>query len=512
MAQKITHPAESPQTLQPAHPGNGIVYLVGAGPGDPGLLTVRGAQLLEHAQVVVHDALANPQLLSYCPHAKRINVGKRAGLHAATQEQINAILVEQGQLGFRVVRLKGGDPFVFGRGGEECQALAQAGIPFEIVPGITSGIAAPAYAGIPGSPSDDESATADIDFATLARLPSLAFYMGARSLDRICSKLMENGMSPQTPAATIQWGTTPKQRTAVATIKTLPDAVRQAGIGSPAITIVGRVAELRGQINWFENRPLFGQTILITRTGQQASQLSRQLESAGATVLEAPTIELSPPADWSTIDAALQDAAKMDWIVFTSVNGVEFTRQRLLETGRDTRTFGKARIAAVGNATATAVRDRLCLNVDLCPKSFVAEALGEAFAAANEIAGRRFLLLRADIARPVLVESLRQGDAAEVRDVSVYESHPAKSLPPDVLAALESGQIDWITFASSSSARNLAELLGPHKNLLNKVRLASIGPITTKTITDLGLTPTVEAKDHDIPGLVAAIKTAGKNF
>jgi len=536
MAQKITQLPESSQTPQTAYPGGGIVYLVGAGPGDPGLITVRGAQLLEQAQVVVHDALANPQLLGYCPHATRINVGKRAGLHAATQEQINAILVEQGKLGFRVVRLKGGDPFVFGRGGEECQALADAGIPFEVVPGITSGIAAPAYAGIPvthrdlagsitlvtGHVRDDQiepptaasasSATdepaAEIDFATLAHLPSLAFYMGARSLERICSKLMEHGMSPDTPAATIQWGTTPRQRTVVATVQTLPDAVRHAGIGSPAITIVGRVAQLRRHINWFEKRPLFGQTILITRTGQQASELKSQLESAGATVLEAPTIELSAPADWSKVDAALLDAAGMDWLIFTSVNGVEFTRQRLLDIGRDTRLFGKAKIAAVGNATANAVKDRLCLNVDLCPRSFVAEALGEALAAANEITGRRFMLLRADIARPVLVEALHQGHAAEVRDIAVYESHAARSLPQAVLDALTAGQITWITFASSSSARNLAELLGPHRDHLKTVRLASIGPITSKTIGELGLTPTVQAAQHDIPGLVAAIKAA----
>jgi uroporphyrinogen III methyltransferase/synthase len=493
---------------------------------------------LELAQVVVHDALANPELLRYCPQATRINVGKRAGLHAATQEQINAILVEQGRLGFRVVRLKGGDPFVFGRGGEECQALADAAIPFEVVPGITSGIAAAAYAGIPVTHRDlagsitlvtghvrddppeigatgstdtapgDDPATAEIDFATLARLPSLAFYMGARSLDRICAKLIENGMPPNTPAATIQWGTTPRQRTVVATVQTLPGEVRNAGVGSPAITIIGRVAQLRGQINWFEKRPLFGQTILITRTGQQASELARQLESAGAAVLEAPTIELSPPADWSIVDAALRDAGTMDWIIFTSVNGVEYTRQRLLEIGRDTRVFGKARIAAVGNATASAVNDRLCLHVDLCPESFIAEALGEALAAANEITGRRFMLLRADIARPVLVEALRRHNAADVRDISVYESHPTKSLPQNVLDALTAGQIDWITFASSSSARNLAELLGPHRELLKNVRLASIGPITSKTIGELGLTPTVQAAEHDIPGLVAAIKNA----
>jgi uroporphyrinogen III methyltransferase/synthase len=435
-----------------------------------------------------------------------------------------------------VVRLKGGDPFVFGRGGEECQSLVDAGIPFEIVPGITSGIAAPAYAGIPVTHRDmagsitlvtghvrddqpepaasggftDDQATADIDFATLARLPSLAFYMGARSLERICSRLIENGMSPATPAATIQWGTTPRQRSVVATVQTLPAEVRKAGIGSPAITIIGRVAELRGQINWFEKRPLFGRTILITRTGQQASELARQLESAGAAVLEAPTIELTPPADWSAVDAGLRDAAKMDWIVFTSVNGVEFTRKRLLEIGLDTRAFGKAKIAAVGNATASAVKERLCLNVDLCPTSFVAEALGEALAAADEISGHRFLLLRADIARPVLVEALRKKVAAEVRDIAVYESNPTRALPQNVMDALDAGEIDWITFASSSSARNLAELLGPHREKLKNVRLASIGPITSKTIGELGWTPTVEAAEHDIPGLVAAIKNATK--
>lgn len=513
-------------------PNTGIVYLVGAGPGDPGLITVRGLRLLESAEVVVFDYLANPQLLRHCPKAETYYAGKQAARHSMTQDEINRLLVEKGRQGRRVVRLKGGDPFVFGRGGEECEALHAAGIPFEVVPGITSAIAAPAYAGIPVTHRDFNSSftlltghekeadyqdpdakgrkggsASDVDWSALAKLPCLAFYMGVKSLASICRKLIDNGMAPDMPAATIQWGTTQRQRSVAGTVANLPQKVADAKVTAPAMTIIGRVVSLRDTMNWFEKRPLFGQTIVVTRTRQQASGLSQSLEELGARVIEAPTIELVPPSDWAKVDQALADAAGFDWIVFTSTNGVSSTKQRLLELGRDARAFGKAKVAAVGQTTAAAVREQLCLNVDICPHSFVAEALGEALAAENQIAGKRFLLLRADIARPVLRQRLEKDGAAEVRDVSVYESKPSPSLPPILIEALNEKQVQWITFTSSATATNFVNLLGKdYAKQLAGVNLASIGPITTATIKALGLEPTVEAPASRIDALVEAIR------
>lgn len=500
----------------------GIVYLVGAGPGDPGLISVRGAKLLESAQVVVYDYLSNPSLLSYCPRAEVIYVGKKAAAHSLPQEQINALLVERARAGQRVVRLKGGDPFVFGRGGEEAQALADAGLAFEIVPGITAAIAAPAYAGIPvthrdfnssftlvtGHERDDGQASA-LEFAwdALARLPCLAFYMGAKSLPNICRKLIDNGKSPSTPAATIQWGTMPAQRTVVSTLANLASDVEAAGIGAPAITIIGKVVELRKNLAWIERRPLFGQTIVITRTRQQASEISRKLETLGAAVIEAPTIEIHEPDDLTQVDAALRHIAEYEWVCFTSANGVVAAKKRLIELHLDARAFGSAKVAAIGPATADAIRRELCLRVDLCPASFVAEALAEELSARNEVKGRRYLLLRADIARPVLLQRLLAGGAAEVKDIALYETRPTSQLPAGLAETIDAGRVQWITFSSSSTVRNFLSLLGPdYARRLAQTRLASIGPITTSALRDAGLTPTVEAQTFNIDGLVAAIQ------
>jgi uroporphyrinogen III methyltransferase/synthase len=518
--------------LQHAH--EGIVYLVGAGPGDPGLLTVRGAELLARADVVVYDYLSNPELLRHCPNAEVIYVGKKAAAHSMTQEQINALLVEKGLAGKRVVRLKGGDPFVFGRGGEECEALAAAGLPFEVVPGITAAIAAPAYAGIPVTHRDLNSSftfvtghekeeayrdvgakdrlpgsATDLDWGALAKLPCLAFYMGVKSLPRICGKLIEHGMDPTMPAATIRWGTTARQRTITGTVSDLPTLVERAGLKPPALTIIGRVVSLRPTLNWFETRPLFGQTIIVTRTRQQASDLSRRLSELGANVLEAPTIEPSEPAEWTAVDEILKSIAAFDWVVFTSQNGVAFTKRRLLELGLDARAFGGAKIAAVGDSTAGAVRDELFLSVDLCPENFVAEALAEALAERNAIAGKRFALLRADIARPVLRDRLLAHGAAEVRDLPVYETRPTSSLPEAVREALAGGEVQWVTFTSSSTARNLVALLGHDaKTQLSNVKIASIGPITSRTLRELELPPTIEAPTSDLDRLVDALVAA----
>jgi uroporphyrinogen III methyltransferase/synthase len=313
-------------------------------------------------------------------------------------------------------------------------------------------------------------------------------------------------MARDTPAATIQWGTMPRQRTVTGTIFDLPQRVIEAGITAPAITIVGRVVALRPIMSWFETRPLFGQTIVVTRTRQQASDLSMQLEDLGANVIEAPTIELVEPQSWAEVDSALAHGGVWDWIIFTSANGVRFTRDRLKALDRDVRVFGAAKIAAIGDATADAVKNELCLHVDLCPESFVAEALADALASRGQIAGKRILLLRADIARPILRERLTEGGAAEVRDVAIYQTKPASSLPPGLVEALDRGEVNWITFTSSSTVKNFVGLLGGDvAPRLKNVKLASIGPITTQAMTELGLKPDVQAETFNIDGLVAAM-------
>lgn len=513
----------------------GKVYLVGAGPGDPGLITVRGMQLLQQADVVVYDYLAAPALLNYCPQARKIYVGKKAAEHTLTQEGINQLLVDLGKQGHSVVRLKGGDPFIFGRGGEECLALRAAKVPFEVVPGITSAIGAAAYAGIPATHRDSNSSftvitghekeenyqdpqakaragagdageASDLDFAALARLPGIAFYMGVKALPRICSKLIEHGMSPDMPAASIRWGTTSQQQTVVGTISTLPQRVAEAGLKPPAITIIGKMVNLRGAMNWFESRPMFGQTFLVTRTRQQASELSQKLMELGARVIEAPTIELQPPADPSQIDQAIREAGTFDWLIFTSANGVAFARQRLDELGLDARVFGKAKVAAIGDATAEAIRQQLCLKVDCSPERFVAEALAEELIKSGEVPGKRFLMLRADIARPVLRDKLQEAGAKEVRDIAIYETVLPKSLPEEALTALRNREVNWVTFTSSSTAKNLMALLGDQaRDLMKGLKIASIGPITTGTLRELGYEPTIQAQRFDMAHLVEAI-------
>jgi uroporphyrinogen III methyltransferase/synthase len=535
--------------LNPRHPtSNGIVYLVGAGPGDPGLLTVRGATLLEAADVVVYDYLSNPLLLARCrSDVERIYVGKKAAAHSMTQEQINALLVEKGKAGLRVVRLKGGDPFVFGRGGEECEALAAGGVAFEVVPGITAAIAAPAYAGIPVTHRDFNSSftfitghekeeeykeaesrtrdaatgSSDLDWSSIAKLPCLAFYMGVKSLPRICAKLVEHGMSPDTPAATIRWGTTARQRTVTGTVANLATEVAKAELKPPALTIIGRVVSLRDTLNWFERRPLFGQTVAVTRTRQQASDLSERLTELGARVIEAPTIDVVPPPDWEKVDAALrrlwvasQNDGPKDYhgVIFTSANGVEATRRRLDELqwdAGDARVFSRVCVAVVGEATARACRELLSINPDIIPQQHTSEGLAVELSNHDMVRGNKFLLLRADIARPDLRNHLTQSGAAGLDDVEVYCTKPAPSLPVELLEAIDAGELAWVTFTSSSTAKNFVKLLGPdYRDRLNGVKLASIGPVTTATLRELGLEPAVQADTFNIDGLVAAMTGA----
>ncbi|HEV7301811.1 MAG TPA: uroporphyrinogen-III C-methyltransferase [Tepidisphaeraceae bacterium] len=514
----------------------GFVSLVGAGPGDPGLLTVRGQTLLATADVVMCDALANPRLLSHCrPEAEIIFVGKRSGKHGMTQDAINAILVDRAKLGRRVVRLKGGDPFVFGRGGEECQVLAAAGIPFEVVPGVTAGIAVAAYAGIPITHREFNGSVTFItgheghrcastgldvdttDWAALAKLPCIAFYMGTKALPDICAKLVAGGMPRTTPAATVSRGTTPLQRTIVGTIADLPDRVAAAHVATPALTIIGRVVELREQLSWFESRPLFGQTIVVTRARTQQSTLVERLEALGANVLEAPTIEIAPLSDFAPLDRALRSLRPQDsaggpgWVIFTSANAIGVVRDRLRAIDLDARAFAGTHVAAVGEATANALRDGLGLRADLVPSRATADALVDELIQRDAVRDRRLLLLRADIARTDIPDRLRHAGGI-VDDVAVYHTRPATALPAGVVEAIESGRVDWITFTSSSTATNLCSLLGPqYSDHLANVRIASIGPVTTETLHCLSLEPAVVATTFNIDGLVDAIVTHSRD-
>lgn len=499
----------------------GKVYLVGAGPGDAGLITLKGMESLRRAEVIVYDYLANPSLLQEAdPEAKRIYVGKTGRRHTLEQGEINALLAREAGKGKVVVRLKGGDPFVFGRGSEEALYLRAKGIPFEVVPGITSGIAGPAYAGIPVThrglsssvtfitghedPSKEESA---LDWEALARLGTLVFYMGVGNLPKIVEKLTFCGRPESTPVAVIQWGTTPSQRTVSGTLGDIAKKVKEAGITAPAVTVVGEVAKLRKDLKWFEDRPLFGKRILVTRSRTQASELVRLLEERGAAAIEFPTIEIVPPGSWKQIDGAIKDLFRYDWVIFTSVNGVSLFLHRLMASGKDARSLGPVRIAAIGPATANRLK-AFSLQPDLVPSEYRAEAVVEAFQRVG-VKGRRILLARAEIARDVIPVALRKL-GARVDVLTVYRTVRARGKQNELLSLLKGGKVDAVTFTSSSTVENFVGILG-RKNvpLLKGVELASIGPITTETARRLGLKIGIQAMEYTIPGLVKALEEWG---
>lgn len=501
----------------------GTVFLVGAGPGDPGLITARGVELLGRADVVVYDALANPALLSHArPDAQQIYVGKRAAAHTLTQQGINELLEEKAKEGLMVVRLKGGDPYLFGRGAEELVHLARQGVPCEVVPGVTSGIAAPAMGGIPVThrsiastvtfvtgherPDKEESA---IDYRALALLlksgGTVCFYMGVGRLEAIAAALCGHGLSPQTPVGIVQWGTLPRQRSLRTTLATAEADVVNAGLGPPAIIVVGQVAAIQEPgLDFFTRRPLFGQRILVTRTRQQASDLTRRLAEQGAQVIEAPTIQLLPPDNWDQVDDAIRNAGRYHWVVLTSPNGVDAIARRLETLALDGRQFAGVKIAAIGEATAQALQQRLGLRADLVPTRYVAESLAAELIAGHDVRNQSILLLTADIARPALPQLLNQA-GARVQEITAYQTGLADGLPDEVVAMLENRQLDWVTFTSSSTATNLVQLLADRRSLLRHVRIASIGPITSQTVRDLGFEVVVEAQTSTVPGFVDAI-------
>ncbi|HEY0603348.1 MAG TPA: uroporphyrinogen-III C-methyltransferase [Herpetosiphonaceae bacterium] len=410
----------------------GFVSLIGAGPGDPGLITVKGYKRLQEADVVIYDYLANPELLEACrADAELIYVGKQAGRHTLSQDEINALLVEHGQAGKRVARLKGGDPYIFGRGGEEADVLQQAGIPWEVVPGITAGVAAPAYAGIPVTHRELASSVAfitghedptkpetAINWRHLATaIDTLVFYMGVGNLPEIAEKLISNGRDAQTPVAVIRWGTKPEQEVVTGVLATIATTVATAGLKPPAITIVGDVVRMRERLRWFDNRPLQGKRIIVTRAREQASALSEQLRAAGAEPIEYPVIAFAPPEDWTPLDQALAKLDEYSWIIFTSVNGVRFMIERMKHFDMEPNLLHHHRIGAIGPATAAEL-EAVGLRATFVPTEFVAEAVIEQI---GDVSGQRILLPRADIAREALATGLI-AKGAQVDNVVAYRT------------------------------------------------------------------------------------------
>lgn len=496
----------------------GKVWLVGAGPGDPELVSVKGLRLIRAADCIVYDRLVDKRLLDNSREdAELMDVGKIPGKRVNRQEDINTLLVELGKAGKQVVRLKGGDPFVFGRGGEEAESLAMAGIPFEIVPGITSAIAAPAYAGIPlthrrlassftvvtGS-EDPTKPDTSVDWEVLAKgSDTLAILMGQSNLRTIADALVRCGRSPDTSVALVQWGTEAYQRTLVGTLSDIADRAVAAGIGAPAVTIVGDVVGLRETIRWFDNRPLFGKRVLVTRTRTQASSLSDMLTQRGAQPIELPTIEIQPLDDYAELDYALQGRDDYDWAVFSSANAVDIVFDRLNALGLDTRALYGVQVAAIGPATRRRLRERGVI-ADFMPASFLAEAVvGEL--KAFEMNGKRILMPQAEIARDVLRQGLMDA-GSRVDAVSVYRTVTPPNTAERLQGILADG-FDIATFTSSSTVSNLVELLDGNTGVLKDATIACIGPITAERAAELGFKVDIVASEYTIAGLIEAVES-----
>ena len=493
---------------------SGICYLTGAGPGDLGLVTLRAREVLETAEVVVYDHLCNPQMLDWVSkEAQVIYAGKKAGAHTVCQEEINTLLLKETKAGKRVVRLKGGDPFLFGRGAEEAEALAAAKLPFEIIPGVSSALAAPAYAGIPlthrahstqvtifSGHEDPAKSESSLDFAKIAAQPGTkVMLMGVKRLAQITAELLKHGASPSLPVALIRWGTTNRQQTVRGPLSDIARLVSEAGFTAPAVAVFGEVVGLRNTLNWFENKPLFGKRVVVTRTRTQAGTLSGALRALGAECHELPTIRIEPPADLLEFGQLVQDCHTYDWLVFASPNGVDAFFKIFFKIYDDTREIGGVRIAAVGPATAARLRE-LHLHVDLQPEEFVAEAIIKAFQKDHTVENEKILIIRPEKARDVLSKELTKMGAI-VDEAIAYRTVPETDATG--IARFREEAADLITFASSSAVENFMALKLP---LPPTLRTASIGPVTSQTMRALGLRVDIEAKRHDIAGLTAAIR------
>lgn len=493
---------------------SGTCYLVGAGPGDLGLVTLRAKECIELADVLVYDALSSPELLRWTkPGCEKIHVGKRAKDHALPQDQINALIVEKTKAGKSVVRLKGGDPMIFGRGGEEAAELAAAGVPFEIIPGISSSIAGPAYAGIPVTHRDHctqltiftghEDPTkgfSSIDFAQLAKAPGTkVFLMGVSRLREITAAFVANGADPHTPIALTRWATTSRQTTIEGTLATIADIADQANFSSPAVAVIGGVVTERQKISWFEKRPLFGKRIVVTRTREQAGELSQALRNLGADVVELPTIRIEPPEDHLGFAEMVTSAHEYDWLVFSSPNGVERFFDGFYAAYDDARSLGHPRIAAIGNGTAKKIRDYR-FAVDLIPERFVAEGLIEAFKKLN-VENLTMMWVKAAESRDIIGDGLAALGAI-VDECVAYRTVPETEDLTGARAALAENGADLITFTSGSTVEHFFNLGLPWPEAC---AAASIGPVTSEALRKHGMPPAVEATKHDIAGLTAAI-------
>jgi uroporphyrinogen III methyltransferase/synthase len=497
----------------------GKVYLVGAGPGDPGLITVKGKECIQKSEVLIYDYLASPDLLKYASKsAQLIYVGKKGGDHTLAQARISELLVAKAKTGAVVTRLKGGDPFIFGRGGEEAEELAAAGVAFEIVPGVTSAVAAPAYAGIPVThrrftstvafitghedPGKEESS---IDWSCLAKgIGTLVFFMGVKNLPDIMDQLIRHGLPPDRSVAVVRWGTTAAQVTVTGTAADIVERVRRAGLKAPAIIVVGDVVRLRETLQWFETRPLWGKRIVVTRSREQASDLVRMLTELGADCVECPTIEIVAPEDSGPLDQAIANLAAYDWLVFTSANAVSRFFERLFDADRDLRALHRIRTAAIGPATANRLFE-FGLRSDIVPDTYRAESVVDAFRN-QQLSGKRILLPRAKEARPVLPAELAKM-GARVDEVAVYETRSVPDNADMITAQLSQKRIDLVTFTSSSTVRNFKALIPTEifESLMRGVPTASIGPITAETAAELGFEVTIVAETYTIPDLCEAI-------
>jgi uroporphyrinogen III methyltransferase/synthase len=491
----------------------GTVYLVGAGPGDPGLLTVRAVQCLQVADLVLYDYLANPTLVEHAPErAELVRLGRHDQGRSLTPDEITEVMIQAALEGKNVVRLKGGDASIFARGGDEADACRAAGITFEIVPGITSGLAVAAYAEIPLTHFEDASAVAlvtgherddkeesHLDYQALAAFPgTLVFYMGVKWAGRWSSALMEHGKPPDTPVAVVQWCSRARQQTVKCTLETVVDAIGEKGIRPPSLFVVGKVVSHAPALSWFQERPLFGTSVLVAGSKQTASKLRGRLSVLGAEVLTQPAIRIAEPVDWSTVDAALDQLGQYDWLVFTSGSGVDGLMGRILARGNDARALGGVKLAALGRGTAERLRS-YHLNPDLSPEKVDAPALAQTLTERGT--GGAFLFARATGDRPVLAGELEEIGAA-VDQIPVYRTVDVNEPNQDVADALKAGELHWITVTSSPTARSLVRLYG---ELLRTAKIVSISPLTSATLRELGYDPAVQATPHTVDGMVEAL-------
>ena len=501
-------------------PKEGKVYLVGAGPGDIGLITVKGLNCIRESDVVVYDNLANERFLKEMKKgAKKIYVGKKIGNHILSQEEINKLLVENAKKGKIITRLKGGDPFIFGRGGEEALYLRKNGIQFEVISGVTSAISAPTYAGIPithrGLSSsiaivtgheDPKKEFSQVKWDKIAScFDTLIILMGMKNISFITEILMKNGLSPEKETAVIQWGSTPSQKTVTGKLKDISAIAEKSGLDSPSVIVIGDVVSLRDELKWFEKKPLFGKRILITRPENQTAEISNLLLNEGADVIEFPLIKTVFPYTWKFLDKAINNVEKYDWIIFTSVNGVKYFFHRFFKITKDIRSLGGVKICAIGSATAKMIKD-FHLNVEMVPRRFTSSAIIKEFSKMKWIKNKRFLLPRANIGGESLPQGLKKL-GCQVDEIEVYRTLPVKRYNSDYVEMIKNGKVNIITFTSSSTVRSFMEMAKKYNVLgsLSNLSVVSIGPETSKTAREYGLTVASEAKISNVSGLFEAI-------